>query len=59
MGIVQLTHWPLNYIMDGVSIGALRTLFDAQEKEKATGILANPHLDDDALAQMGFVVKKG
>jgi hypothetical protein len=43
--------------MDGISIGALRTLFDGDGK-KATGILANPHLDSEALAQMGFKVNR-
>jgi hypothetical protein len=58
MGIIQLTHWPLDYVMDGISIGALRTLFDGDGK-KATGILASPKLDEEELSKLGFKIKKG
>ena len=57
MGIVQVTHWRLDYIMNEVSIGALLMLFGANEDKKPKGMLAQLNLDDAALANMGLKVK--
>ena len=54
-----MTGWSLEYVMDGISIGALNTLLGPgkEENDKPKGLLAG-NLDLAVLKEMGFEVFK-
>jgi hypothetical protein len=59
--IIEITGWKLNYIMDGISIGALKIIIASMGKknEEANGLLMNENFDAVEMKDSGLIYMEG
>lgn len=57
MGIIQMTGWTLDYVMDKISLGAMITLLrQITPSDRPSGLWAQANLDKEKLKESGIRV---